>query len=225
MKYLSDKLALVLFSIVAAKKGYRFTKVRTEKEYNDANDLYNGQAFSFPEHLREDVQKYKAGTLNFVAYYKDIPVGMVRLANPKVINRAYEHYGVDLEGAHHEIQSLVVKKEYRDGAQFVMLGLVKELYVYSVANSIHTWSGCGVKNVYLTMRRYCKKIEIIDVDFKSIDHPVTQYLHANNIVETYFTMEVDGFSPWQILKKCIKKLVKKWDIFQNIQFSLNLQYL
>ena len=212
MKKTIDKFALLLFDFIAAIKGYRFVKVATEKEFNEANDIYNEEGFSFPEDLEDDVKKYKAGTINFIAYYRNEPVGMVRLADPRIINRAWEHYGVDKDGLHHEIQSLVVRKEYRDGPQFVMLGLVKKLYVYSIGQSIRSWSACGKTNVYMTMRRYCKKTAVIDIDFKSINHPVTQYLYANNIVETYFTMEVASFVPWEILKKYIKKTVKKWDI-------------
>jgi len=204
-----DKISIASFNAVATAKGYRFKKVDSDEEYDEASAIYNEEAFSFPEHLEADIQRFKAGTLNFIAYHKNDPVGMVRMANPKVINRAYEHYGVDKEGNHHEIQSLVVSKDYRDGAQFVMLGLVKELYVYSVKNSIQTWSACGKRDIYLTMRKYCKDMRVVDVDFKNIDHPVTRYLYANNIVETYFIMNVAAFAPWTILKKCVKKLRKR----------------
>lgn len=208
MKQILNKLPIAAFDIIANLRGYRFTIVTTEKEYADANRVFDAEGFSFPPHLDEDVQRFKKGTVNFVAYYRGTPVGMVRLANPKIINRAYEHYGVDREAAHHEIQSLIVRKEYRDGAQFVMLGLIKELYVYSVARGIDSWSACGKRNVYMTMRKYCKGINVIDIDFKNITHPVTQYLYAHNMVETYFIMDVNAFAPWQIFKKCVKKLLK-----------------
>lgn len=220
MDYILNKLALFLFDIVGSQKGYRFKKASTDTELDAANRIYEEQAFSFPTHLEAEIQKYKAGTVNFVAYYNNAPVGMVRLANPKVINRAYELYGLDIAGEHYEIQSLVVKQGHRDGAQFVMLGLVKELYVYSIANSILSWSGCGVKGVYLTIRRYCKKSEVIDVDFKKINNPITQYLYANSIVETYFTMEVASFEPWQIFKKFIKKSAKKWAVTEFIRTAI-----
>lgn len=202
-------IAIYLFDAIAFIKGYRFVKVRTKQQYEDMDKVYNEEGFSFPEHLQADIQKYKAGALNFIAYHKGIPAGTIRLASPKIVNRAYDHYGVDKEGKHHEIQSLVVSKDFRDGAQFVMLGLVKKIYTYSIANSIPTWSACGKRSLYLTMRKYCKKMEVIDVDFKKINHPVTQFLYANNIVETYFIMEVSGFKPDEILKKLVKKLLKK----------------
>ena len=108
-----------------------------------------------------------------------------------------------------KFKSLVVSKNFRDGAQFVMLGLVKKLYTYSIANSILTWSACGKRSVYLTMRQYCKNIEVVNVDFKNINHPVTQYLYANNIVETYFIMNVAEFKPSRIFKKLLRRLLKK----------------
>src|ERR1043165_9356048 len=139
MQKMADKLAIRLFDVLAAAKGYRFELVDTVAASKDIAVIYDEEGFSFPEELEEDVRKYKAGTLNFIAYYKNIPVGTVRLADPRVVNRAWDHYGVDKEGQHHEIQSLVVRNGYRDGAQFVMLGLVKKLYVYSLANGIKSW--------------------------------------------------------------------------------------
>jgi len=144
---------------------------------------------------------------------------MVRLGDPKIINRPFELYGVDVTGEHYEIQSLVVKKEFREGTQFVMLGLFKTMYVYSRQQGIISWNSCGARNVYLTVRRFCKNISVEEVDFGAINHPLTQYLFANNIIETYFTMEVSSFEPWQILKKFIRQVVKKWELPQIISIK------
>lgn len=209
-----DKLALRIFDLITEVKGFSFQKVSSAREINDANAVYNEEAFSFPEELRETISGYKKGTIYFVAYHYDKPVGMVRLADPQVVNRPYELYGVDVEGEHYEIQSLVVKKGYREGTQFVMLGLFRAMYGYSVKHGIYSWSSCGARSVYLTVRRFCKKIEVEDVDFGAINHPVTQYLFANNIIETYFTMEVAAFEPWLILKKFVKQQLKKMELPQ-----------
>jgi hypothetical protein len=219
MKYLLNKFSLTSFNLIALKQGYRFIKVSSPKEIEDAYKVYSEEAFSFPEELKDKVAAYKTGTINFVAYYKNTPVGMVRLANPGVINRPYELYGVDAEGAHYEIQSLVVRKDFREGTQFVMLGLFKVMYCYSIKHNITSWSSCGARNVYLTMRRLCKKIYVEQIDFAAINNPVTKYLLAHNIIETYFTMEVAAFEPWSIMKRFVKQLVKKWDVpvFLNIK--------
>jgi hypothetical protein len=208
MKNILNKIALLLFDCIALKKGYRFRKVVTEQQQMEANSIY-GEGFSFPAHLEDDIKKYKAGTLNFIAYYKSTPVGTIRLADPKVINRTYEHLGIDKDGEHNEIQSLIVKKEFREGAQFVMLGLVKKVYAYSVRNAICTWSACCKHTVYLTMRRYCKNTQVVPVDFQAINHPVTQHLYANKIIETYFTMEVASFVPWDIFRRFVRKKIRK----------------
>jgi len=217
MKKILNKLALASFGAIAGKNGYRFKKVTGKKEIETANQLYSEEAFSFPDELKEKVSSYKRSAINFVAYHNGVPVGMVRLADPKVINRPYELYGVDAAGAHHEIQSLVVKKEYRDGTQFVMLGLFKAMYAYSVRHGISSWNSCGARNVYLTMRRFCKKIEAEDINFAAIDNPLTQYLFANRIIDTYFTIEVSAFEPWGIFKQYITKLTKKWDIYEHVK--------
>jgi hypothetical protein len=220
MLSLKNKLALLVYDTIALSKGYRFVKATTKKEHEDAGVIYSEDGFTFPESLKHDIQKYKAGTVSFIAYYKNTPVGVVRLADPNVINRPYELYGVDHEGKHYEIQSLTVRKGYRDGAQFVLLGMVKKLYAYSISKGISSWSACGTNTIYLSMRRYCKKTEVTEIDFKSISHPLTSYLYAHNIIETYFTMDVSAFAPWLILKKCVKKIVKKWDVTQLLRGSI-----
>lgn len=216
MKTLLDGIAMLVFDMMAWSKGYTFKEVTTPQENDDATTVFASEAFSFPPHLDSDVQRFKKGAVNFIAYHKGLPVGTVRLQNPKIINRAWEHYGVDKNGDHHEIQSLIVKKEFRDGSQFVMLGLVKCLYAYSLANSITTWSACGQKSLYMTMRRYCKNIKVIDIDFQSTLHPVTKYLYQHGKVETYFIMDVKAFAPLQILKKVAKKLARKSSIIEKI---------
>jgi hypothetical protein len=219
MKYLLNKISLTAFNLIALKKGYRFLKVSSPQELEDAYTVCSEEAFSFPKELQDKISAYKAGTINFVAYYKNTPVGMVRLADPGIINRPYELYGVDAAGEHYEIQSLVVRKDFREGTQFVMLGLFKAMYCYSIKHDILSWSSCGARNVYLTMRRLCKKIDVEQVDFAAINNPVTKYLLAHNIIETYFTMQVVAFEPWSILKRFVKQLVKKWEApaFLNIK--------
>lgn len=207
-----DKVASNAFTLFAAAKGYRFVEVKTEKQYADIDQLYGKDGFSFPPHLREKVRSYKTGTINFIAYHRNVPVGTVRLGNPKINNRPFELYGVDEAGEHYEIQSLFVKKDYRDGTHFVMLGLFRAMYAYSVNHSIASWSSCGMNNIYMTIRRYCKKIELQDIDFQNISHPLTRYLYANRIIDTYFTMDVSSFEPWDILKKFVKQLVRRMEM-------------
>jgi hypothetical protein len=216
MLTLKDKLTLLAFDMVAAARGYKFVQATSRKAIEDAASVYNEDGFSFPKHLIDGIKKYKEGTINFIAYHRGMPVGLVRLADPNVINRPYELYGVDREGLHYEIQSLAVKKGFRDGTQFVMLGMVKKLYTYSLQKGITSWCACGAHSVYLSMRRYCKRTEVTDIDFMKIGHPVTSYLFENRIIETYFTMDVSAFEPWEIFRKCVRKLMKKYSLPEYI---------
>ena len=225
MTYILNGIVLFIFDILSFFKGYRFEQVASEEESRAADRLYDADGFDFPDNLLPEVRKYNTGARCFIAYYKGELVGVVRLADPKVVNRAYDHYGVDLECEHNEIQNLVVKKEHRDSTQFVMLGLVKEMYVYSVRNAVKTWSACGKRNVYLTMRRYCKDIQVTDIDCGAIDHPLTQYLDRNNIIETYFTMEVASFAPAGILGKYITRSLKQLDIAGRARTALTFPRL
>jgi len=223
MGNLLNKLTLMCFNLIALTKGYRFKKVSSTREIEDANQLYSEEAFSFPDELKAQVSAYKKSAINFVAYYNGLPVGMVRLADPRVINRPYELYGMDAAGDHHEIQSLVVKKEFRDGTQFVMLGLFKAMYAYSISHGVNSWNSCGARNVYLTVRRFCKKIETEEVNFAAIENPLTQYLYTNNIIETYFTMNVAAFDPWGIFRKYINKLAKRWSVYDSLRHGIFYQ--
>jgi len=203
-----DKLSIAIFGLIIFLRGYRLTVAHSPRELADAHKLFDEDGIRFPAEIEDDLTRFSNGAVNIVAYYRNEPVGMVRIANPKIANRAYAHLGMDKEGAHHEIQGLIVKKEHRDGAQFVMLGLVRKLYTYSVANKIRTWNACGKRELYLTIRRYCKKTEVIEVDFKSIQHPVTRYLYTHGKLETYFIMDLLGFSPSLILMNFLKKHIK-----------------
>lgn len=206
---LKNKLALLLFDTIATSKGFCFREVRNETQQGDIDNMYAEEGFTFPDELSDKVRSYKVAGVNFIAYYSGEPVGMVRLADPGVINRPYELYGVDVQGEHFEIQSLLVKRNYREATQFVMLGLFRKMYGYSVKHGVTSWSSCGLRSVYLTMKRFCKKIEVEEVDFANIQHPLTQYLYTHNIIDTYFTMEVTDLEPWDILKRCIRLMLKK----------------
>jgi hypothetical protein len=212
MKNILDKLALLLFDCIAFAKGYRFRRVVSHEQQKEADVIYDDDGYSFPDYIKSKIQKYKVGTTYFIAYHKDTPVGTVGISNPEVINRAYEHLLVDKNGEHHEIQSLSVKRKYRDGAQFVMLGLLRKVYGYSVDSGIKTWSACGNQAVYLTMRRYCKDIQVIPIDFNAVntlDNPVTRHLLTHKIIETCFIMPVTTFSPWDILRGFLRKKIRK----------------
>lgn len=217
MKTLPDKLAIGIFDAITVLKGYSFKKAETQEEGEQAAKIYDDQAFTFPEHLQEENNSFKVAAVNFVAYYKGIPVGMVRLGNPKVANRTYAHFGVDKDGGCHEIQGLVVKKEYRDGSQFVMLGLVKAAYQYSIKNKINYWSAGGKQGLYLSMRQYCKKIEVVRVDYKNLSNPIARFLVDNNFVDTFFIMDLSDFKPWKICKRFIKKKARKLKMYLYIK--------
>lgn len=223
MKTPYDNFAIAIFDAIATLKGYSFKLARTETEIQQATNIYNEQAITFPEHLLEENESFKIAAINFVAYYKGTPVGMVSLGNPKIKNRTYAHFGVDEKGECFEIQGLVVKKEHRDGSQFVMLGLVKTAYQYSMKNGIHYWIAGSTQSLYLTMRQYCKKIEVIAVDYKKLTNPVALFLAENNYVNTFFIMDLTDFKPWKILKRFIKKRMKKLGAYIYIKEKIALR--
>jgi hypothetical protein len=209
MKYrafsgLLDRLALSLFDLLARSKGFRFVEVKTPQQHDDFYALQHDDGFSFPVEIENAIAKYKAGGVRFVAYCRDRPVGTIRLADPVIANRPLELYGVDPEGESFEIQSLVVAKSFRDGSQFVMLGLFRAMYGYSRRHGIHSWISCSTRNVYLTMRRYSREIRLLPIDFERHPNRVTRYLYNHGIFDTCYTMPVASFAPWPIWKKHLR---------------------
>jgi hypothetical protein len=204
-----NHIVIKVFNLIAFLKGFRFKEVTTDKELKDFELAYNEDGFHLPGELHEMNQVYKTGSISFIAYYKGQPVGTARLGNPKVKNRPFELFGLDKEGEHFEIQNLMVKREFRDGAHFVMLGLFKTMYVYSIKNSVASWISGSTRSVYQTMRRYNKEIKILEKKCQHIDHPLTNYVYANNIVDFYYSMNVTDFSPASIFKKFIRHFSKQ----------------
>lgn len=204
-----NTIAILTFDFLTWCKGYRFQQVQTAQEIQDFQEVYDTQGFVFPEDVKQTVKSIKSDSIKFIAYYKDLPVGTIALANPKVYNLPFEMLGVDAAGEHFEIQSLVVRKEYRDSSQLVMLGLFKSIYAYSLKHNINSWIAVGMRGVYLTMRRYCKDMQDLKVDFTKQTHPLTKYGYENNIFDTCFTIPVASFSPMSIFKLFVKHRLRK----------------
>lgn len=206
------RTALLLFDLLCFLKGYRFARVTTPEQESDFDQVYREDGLSFSPEIVETLSHYK-GTISFVAYYKSQPVGVVRLADPKITNRPRDLHGVDAAGEHFEIQSLAVRKSFRESSQFVMLGLFKTIYCYSLGHDIASWICCSSRNVFLTMRRYCKDIQLIEVDFEDRAYPVSQYLFARNVFNTCYSMQVEAFSPWNIFKNFIRFKTRNSGLF------------
>jgi hypothetical protein len=204
----------MLFNLLVWWKGYHFKKVKTTQQIQDFQEVYDTQGFVFPEDVKKAIKAIKSDSIKFIAYHKNTPVGTIALANPQTYNLPFEMLGVDEAGEHFEIQSLVVKKEFRDSSQLVMLGLFRSIYVYSRRQGIKSWIAVGMRSVYLTMHRYCKNMQDLKVDFTEQTHLLTKYGYQNNVFDTCFTMQVSAFSPTKIFKLFLKHR------FRNLQKSL-----
>lgn len=219
MSPIANQLVIQFFNMIAFFRGYRFKIVTSEKEMADFETIYHEDGFSLPPQLQRMNARYKAGAISFIAYYRKTPIGTARLGNPKIKNRPFELFGLDEKGEHFEIQSLMVKKGFRDGAHFVMLGLFKAMYVYSVKHAIPSWISGSTRSVYLTIRRYNKRIQILEKQCKHINNPLTDYVYANDIVDIYYTMNVADFAPVLIFKKFIRHFMKQMNFVPALGFS------
>lgn len=217
MLSITDQIAILFFNALAFLKGYRFKEAKTASELKDFETAYKADGFYLPSQLDQMMKEYKSGATHFIAYYRGKAVGTVRLGNPNVKNRPFELHGLDEKAEHFEIQNLMVRKEYRDGSQFVMLGLFKAMYVFSKKNNVFSWISGSTRSVYQTMRRYNKKIEILEHNYHTIRNPLTDYLYANNILDFHYTMRVADFSPKAILKKFISKLSRQIKLFPQLE--------
>lgn len=217
----ADRMAMLLFDLLAYLKAYRFAEVKTPKETDDFNALNQEAGFLFPPDIETRIKPYKDGGVCLIAYHHRQVAGIVRLADPAVANRPFDLYGVDAEGRYFEIQNLLVAPAYRDGSQFVMIGLFRAMYAYSRQHHITSWISCSTRNVYRTMRRYNKNIQVLEVDFSNTNNPVTRYLYEHNIFDTCYTMQVADFSPWKIFVKHLKYKVQNAQIIPLLKFKIS----
>jgi hypothetical protein len=201
-------LVINCFKLIVWWRGIKILPLNQPKLEADMKAIYDQHGFVFPNELQPFVDKYKQGTISFIAYIQNQPAGIVRLGNPNVVNRPYELYGMDKTGESYEIQSLVVCPPFRSGSQLVMLSLLNAIYQHALVNNIQSWCAASRRDVYLTMRKFNPTIQLVDIDFKNIQHPLTQYLVKHKIIERYYRMDVDGFNPSQILTLLIKKLLR-----------------
>jgi hypothetical protein len=217
-----NNIAIQIFNLIALFRGYRFVEVKTARQAADFDSVYKDEGLHFPANLEEMVQAYQAGTVSFVAYCKGVPVGTVRLGDPRIRNRPFELFGLDEKGEHFEIQSLMVKKQFREGTQFVMMGLFKAMYVYSLRNSIRTWISGSTMRVYRAIRRYSPDIRILEKKCQDIDHPLTKYVYDNHIVEFYYSLKVSDISPVNTISRFLSQVAKQVSftpVFGKVQLS------
>jgi len=215
MKNLMNSAAIGFFSMYAKMKGYRFSVVNTEAENADSDKIFNEGGYKLPESFRQEMEVYKTDAIKFIAYYKNKAVGTVGLADPGIRNRPYELHGIDQNGEHFEIQSLVVSKEHRECTQLVLLGLFKEMYAWSLRNSVKSWISFGLRQLYITMRRYNKNICLVGLNENNYRLPLAHYLYENNVFDTCSIMKVEDFTPSRICAKFLKKRLKKIGLFNN----------
>lgn len=209
MKKIFNQLAISFFSVYSKLRGYKFSQVSTPQENSDADLIFRNEGYKLPEDLEQEMEHYKKNTTRFIAYHHGVPVGIVGLADPKKGNRPFELHGVDEKGQHFEIQSLIVSKKHRECSQLVLLGLFKEMYSYSVRNCIKTWISFGLRQLYITMRRYNKHISLAGINAGANKGVLGTYLYENNIFDSYAVMNVTDFEPTGICLKFLRKRLKK----------------
>lgn len=209
MKKLFNYLATTFFFTYTRMKGYRFSLVTTPEENRDAELIFKNEGYKLPSDLEPEMEMYKKHTIKFIAYHNDVPVGTVGLADPKIANRPFDLHSIDEKGEHFEIQSLIVSKKHRECSQLVLLGLFKEMYTYSISHAIKSWISFGLRQLYITMRRYNKQICLLNVNSAGNKGPLAVYLYENNIFDSCSIMKVEDFQPAQICIKFVKKCLRK----------------
>ncbi len=223
MKKLFDHVAISVFGAIARMKGYQFRLVATEKEKMDAEWLFRTQGYKLPSDFEREMYDYKPEAIRFIAYHMDKVVGTVSLADPAAINRPYLLHGLDADGEHFEIQSLIVSKDHRECSQLVLLGLFKEMYQWSLKNGIRSWISLGLRQLYITMRRYNKQIKLLPIGAENRSHPIAAWLFANHIFDSCAVMYVEDFSPFRILMKFLKKRLKNLRKHMPISIPANAE--
>lgn len=209
MKKLFNSLAISFFAAFTRLKGYKFCLVTTDEQKRDADEIFKNEGYKLPGNFEKEIEIYKKNTIKFIAYYKNKPVGTIGLADPKIANRPYDLHGIDEKGEHFEIQSLIVSKKHRECSQLVLLGLFKEMYLYSIKHSVKSWISFGLRQLYMTLRRYNRNISHISINKNANVLPIARYLYEQNVFDSCSVMNVEGFQPGTICMKFLKKRLRK----------------
>ena len=218
MKEVMHILTLNIFVLILRMKGYKTIRAVSERQMKHAlsvkHEVYaNELKWIFPDECRDWIDKNNKHSIIFIVYHNNIPVGTASLFDPKGANRLYDGYGINENCESYEIGSLAIKKEYRGAQMFVFLSMFYYLYEYSRLNSIKKWLAITSKALYLTIKKFTKSIELIDVSTSRGKDPIGALYHnvakkLNPSVVCY-TIDVDSISPWRIAKDLIKDTLKK----------------
>ena len=209
MKQLLDKSALVIFSLMAALKGYHFKKVDTLQECSDANRLYEQETSASGNQVKEKINLYRTGKICFIAYHQGKPVAAVKLADSWIANQPREIYGLVEYCISYDIQDLIIKKTDMKTERFIMMGLFKTMYSFSTKHSVLCWNSAKSRNVYKVLSGFCLDVK---TNHEISNRPSKDYLHTKKIKDSSFSIQLASIDPFGSLKKHIIK----WAIKQRV---------
>lgn len=221
LENLLNKVALYLFSFLVWYRGYKFIRASSENQLKVAAEIkkesYEESYYIIPEYIQQRLDQYDQTSVTFICYYQKTPIGTITLFDPQKANRLYDGLGVNQNANFYELGNLAVKKDYRGGDKFVVIGLFKQVYEYSRKRGIEKWIMTAAKNSFITLRKFSSHMEVIPIDFNIARDSIMRHyfeLFWNKNPSVCFTASVTSFSPWYMVKKMMKRMMK-----QNLQIE------
>jgi len=196
---------MVMFDIISTLKGYRFKRIDSVEECSDANHFYDMEGAGCDKPSKEKVRMGRIGKINFAAYHNGKMVGAVRLSDPWIASQGHEIFGFDDFGIVYEIEGLAIKAGGDINKTFVMLGLFKTMYLFSVKHFILSWSANNMKNVCNLLKGFCSAANHDSSTERNDEYPPKDYHVTKKIRSTTFSIDVASLEPSIACKKYISQ--------------------
>ena len=220
---LFDAAAMGLYPFVARALGYRFRTGNDHDLVRDAHAVHgvvwSEKGMAPPPGAASVAARYdRAVSTWIVAYHRGVPVGTMALLDLRrasvtlEIARKLPPPDLDLDTTR-EIARLAILRAHRGGAQTVMIGLLREMLAWSVANDIAMLFSGALPTLFEVYRRFNPTARIVEPadDHAPEDPTLARYfenIRAEAARGIHFTFEVAGASPWNVFSRFLRRRVR-----------------
>jgi hypothetical protein len=218
-----DALAMATFPWVARLAGYTFAVGKTPRLRTDAqavlHDVWRPKGVITPDDVAWVGERFLLGGTWVLAYHRGAPVGVMGLFDPREVSPNLEYNRKRLPqhldvARTREIARLAVAPAHRGGAQWVMVGLLREMLRWSQAGGVAlllTSATPALFRVYRHFNPTARQVDAPDV-VEPEPEPFTRYFRSPRAVtgaQVLFTFEVAGARPWDVFARFLAAALRR----------------
>jgi hypothetical protein len=217
---LFDRGMLGAFPWIARGLGYSF-RVGTQPSLEaDAKKVLSAvwqakRVAMAPEAARY-AERYDPATTWIVAYHRGSPVGVMGLLDMRIASVALDDGGQKAPPSlplkvTREIGRLAILPEHRGGSRVVMLGLLREMLVWSVEHGIEQLFSGSTPALFQVYKRYNATARLVAAPLDPVPSPERDRyfapLRAYGGEGVVYTFDVAGATPFQVFSRTLAGLV------------------